>query len=349
MNHWMKGVGLVVSVSISAAAFAQNRPMPETRIKDLVNFQGVRVNALIGFGVVVGLKGTGDSKKFLSTNTAVANMLTKLGQKTDAKDITSQSVAAVIATADLPPFARSGDRVDIRVSTVGDAQSLAGGTLLLTQLRAGDGQVYVVAQGGVAVGQADGSGPRVLTVARVPGGGAVERESNHAIVVDGKLLISLREPDFTTNARIAERINSHLKGYFAQSLDPASISIEVPELFRERLVEFVAEIETLAVPVDRRAVVAINERTGTIVMGDDAVLEPVAIAHGDLTIKVSSPHGESKDAGGQSEGSVAAVGGSTVGDLVKSLNQLGVKPADLVGILQALHAAGALHADLRLL
>lgn len=312
------------------------------RLKDLVHVRGVRSNFLNGLGIVVGLKATGDSKKSLATNKAVANMLTRMGMKITAEEVVSGNMAAVLVTAELPPFARSGETIDVKVSVVGDAKSLAGGTLIMTPLTAINGDVYAVAQGPVVVGQASGNGPQVLTVARVPQGGVIEREFIPSLAGDGKLVLSLIQPDFTTSSRIAEAINRKLKGFFAEARDISSIIVSLPSSYRDRVVEFMAEIETLTVDADTKAVVILNERTGTVVMGSQIVLSPVAIAHGDLSIRIGG--GTSKNTG---QKALVGIKGSTVGDLIETLNGLGVKPGDLVGILQSLHAAGALKAELR--
>jgi flagellar P-ring protein precursor FlgI len=316
----------------------------ETRLKDLITIRGVRTNQLIGYGLIVGLPGTGDSGKSLTTNRSVSSMLTRLGINSTPTEAIGRSAAAVIAIVELPTFARSGDKVDIRVSTIGDAKSLAGGTLLMTPLRAGDGQVYVVGQGAVIVGQATGSGTSVLTVANVPGGGMVEREFTPTLAVGGSLDINLKSPDFTTNSRIVDSINQKLKGFYAISVDPAAIKIEIPKRYLDRQVEFIAELEGLKIKVDRKAVVAINERTGTVVLGNDISIGPISIAHGDLSISIGDQKKKSKD-----KKSLVGVSGTTVGELVNSLNSIGVKPKDLIGILQAMHAAGALSAELRFL
>ncbi|MFK7824980.1 MAG: flagellar basal body P-ring protein FlgI [Oligoflexales bacterium] len=313
------------------------------RLKDLTNIKGVRSNKIFGYGVVFGLAGTGDSAASVSSRETVSQMLTKLGVKSNPEQLASGNFASVLATAELPPFARSGDRVNIRISANGDATSLAGGTLLLTRLKAGDGQVYVVAQGPVVIGQANGVGPSVLTVATVPMGGLVEREFLPKIAPSGKLILSLKKADFTTNARVSHAINTYFKGFYAKSLDPASIKVRVPPQFRSRLVEFVAELEGLSVTLDRKAVVVLNERTGTVVIGNDVSLGPVTIAHGDLSIKVKNPEDEEA---GEVDHSLLHLNKVTVGSLVKSLNELGVKPKDLVGILQAIHAAGALQGEI---
>lgn len=311
------------------------------RLKDVVNVKGVRSNQLIGYGIVVGLAGTGDSSGSVSTNESVANMLKKLGIHASAESLVSGNTAAVVASVELPAFARSGEKVDIRISAIGGAKSLAGGTLLLTPLRAGDGQVYVVGQGPVVVGQATGSGTGVLTVATIPQGGIVEREFTPALAMDGFLDLNLKKSDFTTNSRIADVINKEFKGFYAQSIDPVTVRIEVPRSYIGRIVEFVAKMESLKVDVDQKAQVVINERTGTVVMGSDVAIGAVSIAHGDLTISVDGKKSKEK--------SLMNVKGATVGELISSLNALGVKPKDLIGIIQAMHSAGAIQAELKFL
>ncbi len=323
----------------SSAAFGTT-----TRLKDLVRVRGVRSNFVNGFGLIVGLKATGDSKKSLTTNKMIANMLTRMGMKTREGDVVAGNMAAVLVTGELPPFARIGDVFDVKVSAIGDARSLAGGTLILTTLHAGNSEVFAVAQGSVVVGQASGSGPQVLTVARVPQGASVEREFQPSIANNGELILSLLRPDFTTASRIAEVINTKLKGFYANPKDVGSVEVLMPPEFQGRLVEFIAELEAMRVEDDTKAVVVVNERTGTVVMGASVIVAPVAIAHGDLTIKIGAKGGKADKSPPKS---VVAVGGATVGDLLETLNSLGVKPADLVGILQSLHASGAINAELR--
>ena len=323
----------------SSAAFGTT-----TRLKDLVRVRGVRSNFVNGFGLIVGLKSTGDSKKSLTTNKMIANMLTRMGMKTREADVVAGNMAAVLVTGELPPFARIGDVFDVKVSAIGDARSLAGGTLILTTLHAGNSEVFAVAQGSVVVGQASGSGPQVLTVARVPQGASVEREFQPIIANNGELILSLLRADFTTASRIAEMINTKLKGFYANPKDVGSVEVLMPPEFQGRLVEFIAELESMRVEDDTKAVVVVNERTGTVVMGASVIVAPVAIAHGDLTIKIGAKGGKADKSPPKS---VVAVGGATVGDLLETLNSLGVKPADLVGILQSLHASGAINAELR--
>ena len=315
----------------------------EVRIKDLTNVRGVRPNHLLGFGLVIGLAGSGDSKASLVTSRAAARMLTNLGMTTEAAEVTGGSVAAVMVTTDLPAFARSGDRIDVRLSTIGDARSLAGGTLVTTPLKAADQKVYAASYGPVVVGQADGVGPRVLTVATVPNGGIVEREFHPELGTDGQLTLSLKNPDFTVSSRIAAAINTAFRGFFATAEDLAAVSVRVPPMFEDQLVDFVARLEKITVKVDQKAMIVVNERTGTVVVGQNVRISPVAISHRNLHIAVAQ---EDQTLAAER---VVPVQGSTVGDLTESMNALGVSPADLIGILQSIKAAGALQAELKFL
>lgn len=335
MNRFLI-VLIVIAAILPFKVFSQ-----ETRIKDLVNIKGQRTNEVMGFGLVVGLNGTGDSPASLSTNQAMATLLTRLGMSVDEGPVITQSSAAVVVTGQLPSYARSGDRIDVKVSIIGDANSLAGGTLLTSPLRAGDGNVYVVAQGPVVVAQATGVGAQSLTVAHVPGGGQVERNFAPSFASQGLIELSLRQPDFTTNARITKVINQHFNGFFAKSVNPGLIEVDLPDRYYNRPVEFIAEMELLEVEADQKAVVVLNEKTGTIVMGGNIRISRVVLSHNGLSLTV----GQDAD----HEESMIPVDGSTVGDLVRSLNAMGVKPKDLISILQSMHASGALRAELRYL
>lgn len=330
---------------LEALGFGFTAHAETARIKDLVTVRGNRTNQLLGMGVVVGLAGTGDSKKAAATNRAVANVMTRLGMRSTPNEVLTQSSAVVAVTAELPAFAKIGDRIDVKISVVGDAKSLAGGTLLQTPLKGMDGKVYAMAQGAVVTGQATGSGNQVLTTALVPGAATIENEFPVTLVAGDSVELSLRNADFTTNNRVAERINERFKGFYAESIDASAIRVTVPSQFKGKAVEFLAEMEQLDVEVNHRAMVVLNERTGTVVMGDDVVIGKVAVTHGELNIQVN---GDAKGKGTAPQ-SVMPVGGATVGELVASLNALGLKPADLVGIIQAIHAAGALQAELKFL
>lgn len=322
---------------------AQISHAQEVRIKDLVNVRGVRSNQLMGVGLVVGLSRSGDSSASLSTNKATAAMLQRMGLKVTDQQVTGGNAGLVMVTAELPAFSRNGDRIDARVSTLGDAKSLSGGILMSTALKAQDGQVYGMAQGSVVVGQASGTGVQVQTVAVVPAGLTVEREFAPVIDRDGIITLSLKRPDFTTNKRLVDVVNKHFKGFYATSKDIHGVEVQIPNLFDGRTVDFISELEGLKVSIDQKAVVLINERTGTVVMGGDVVISPVTISHGDLSISVGGGSGGGKKKGN----SLINFGGSNVSKLVEGMNAMGMKPVDLVGVMQALQSAGALQGELR--
>lgn len=329
---------LILSWLMSSALLAQG-----SKIKDLVNIKGQRTNEVMGFGLVVGLNGTGDSEASLATNRAMTSLLDRLGMFPGDEAVLTQSAAAVVVTGQLPSFLRAGDKIDVKVSILGDATSLAGGTLLMTPLSAGDGQVYVVASGPVVVGQANGAGAQTLTVAHVPGGGQVERNFSPSFVSRGLIELSLRQPDFTTASRITRTINQYFRGFYARSVNPSLIEVELPERYTNRPVEFISELELLRVEADQPAVVVLNERTGTVVMGGDIRISKIVLSHNGLSLSVDPDNKDAK------EDVMIPVEGTTVADLVKSLNAMGVKPQDLISILQSMHASGALRAEIKYL
>jgi flagellar P-ring protein precursor FlgI len=314
------------------------------RLKDIANIRGVRSNQLVGYGVVVGLAGTGDSKSEF-TNKSIERMLDRLGVKVAGKDVSSKSVAAVIITANLPPFARSGNKLDITVSTLGDASSLKGGTLVQTPLRAADQQVYAVAQGSLVVGYS-GSGVHE-TVARLPNGAMIERDIGQEFASRKMFRMTLHNPDFTTAARVVKVINRELAGKFATALDAGTVDVVSPPPYEGKGVELLAMIESLDINPDQPARVVVNEKTGTVVIGHGVKVSRVAISHGDLTVKV----GGEGSGGSKKDGDRMMVleESANVGDIVKAMNKLGVTPKDLITILQSIKAAGALHGDLEIL
>lgn len=326
---------LVLSLSLPHIAGA-------ARVKDIANVRGVRDNQLIGYGIMVGLKGTGDSKAEF-TNKSMGRMLDKLGIKLDEKDVASKNVAAVVVTAILPPFARAGNKLDLTINSIGDASSLVGGTLLQTPLRAADQQIYAVGQGAVLVG---GGAEAHTTVARLPNGAIIERDVAEDFTARKMFRLTLHNPDFTTAARLSKRINLDLSGKYATAKDAGTVDIVVPFAYEGRAVELLATIESLEVTPDARARVIVNEKTGTVVIGEHVRISKVAISHGDLTVKVEgTAKGKSKD-----QDRVAVLDtGTSVGDLVKAMNSLGVSPKDLITILQNIKAAGALQGELEIL
>lgn len=338
------------------------------RIKDIVDVENVRANQLVGYGLVVGLAGTGDRLRNAPfTEESMRGMLERLGVSVQGTQMRTQNVAAVSITATLPPFARAGSQIDVQVSALGDATSLQGGTLLVSSLRALDGEIYAVAQGPVAVSgfKAQGAGASVTrgvaTSARIAGGAIVEREVPFSLKSAGRVKLALKNPDFTTARRVAETINRAAPGV-AEMLDPATVEL-TPQ--QGSVVELVSQIENLEVAVDQPARIVINEASGTVVMGSDVRISPVAIAQGGLTISVSeapvasqpNPLGDGEtvvlprtsigvdDGGGASLAMIG--GGSSLQSLVGGLNALGVSPRDLITILQALKTAGALQAEIQ--
>lgn len=342
------------------------------RIKDIVDIKGVRNNQLVGYGLVVGLDGTGDGKKSKFTIQSLASMLEKMGVTVNPNDIAVSNVAAVMVTAELPAFGKSGGRIDALVNSIGDADNLQGGTLLLTPLKAVNGQVFAVAQGPVNTGgfSVSGSGGKAQknfpTVGRIVGGAVIEREIASDFNSRRQLTLALQEPDFTTVTRVTDAINGVFYGNIASATDAGTVEVRVPEKYINNVVSLVALLEGLSVTPDQMAKVVINERTGTVVMGDQVRISTIAISHGNLSIviregvDVSQPgpfsSGETVVAPNteinvQEEGNQLVVmnEGVSIGEVVKALNALGVTPRDLVAIFQAIKVAGALQAELEVI
>lgn len=345
-----------------------------SRIKDITEFEGVRDNMLVGYGLVVGLNGTGDSlRNSTFTAQSLESMLERLGVSTRGKTINTKNVAAVMVTSTLPPFARQGARVDISVSALGDAKSLLGGTLLVTPLHGADGEVYAVGQGSLTVGgfAAEGDAESVVkgvpTSARIANGAIVEREIGFELDQLESVKIALHNPDFTTAARIASAINSHLKAGIASARDSATVQLTVPPAYRHNISALLTDIEQLPVDPDQPAKVLIDEQSGIIVMGDDVRIDQVAVAQGNLTVRITETPLVSQPAP-FSDGETAVVprtqiqidegtdaklavlpAGVSLQELVTGLNALGVSPRDLIGILQAIKAAGALQAEIEVM
>ena len=288
----MKKIFAKVSL-IFVALFVLSGYAHATRIKDMADVKGVRENQLVGYGLVVGLNGTGDGKDSKFTFQSLASMLERMGVTVNAKDIEkAQNVAAVMVTADLPAFANVGSRIDVTVSSIGDAESLTAGTLLVTPIKGADGKVYAVAQGPVNTDAFSVSGKAAKvtknfpTVARIVGGAIIEHEIPYDFVNKGTLSLILPRPDFTNAARVAKVINSALKSSAARTLDAGTIEVEVPKEYSGRTVELVAMIEQLDVTPDKSSMVVFNERTGTVVLGENVKIATVAIAHGNLSIEI---------------------------------------------------------------
>ena len=343
------------------------------RIKDIASIEGVRSNQLVGYGLVVGLNGSGDSDQARIQLQSVVNMLERMGITTNVNDVKLKNVAAVMVTATLPPFARQGNRIDVLVSSMGDAKSIAGGTLIMAPLKGADNQVYAVAQGPVLTnsfafgGQAAGAQKNHPTAGNIPNGALVEREVPVALAGRKTLRINLNQADFTTASRVAAAVNARFSAGVAATGDPGSVTLTIPDEYMGRVVDFVAALEVLEVRPDNQARVVVNERTGTVVMGENVRIATVAVSHGNLSLviketpQVSQPAPLSK--GGEtkvvprtdlkveeeSRRLLVLPEGASIGDVVRALNVLGVTPRDLIGILQAIRSAGALQAELMII
>lgn len=365
------------------------------RIKDLASIKGIRHNQLIGYGLVVGLNGTGDKVGTTFTVQSLVNMIERMGIHVDEKDVTVKNVAAVVVTAKIPPFARIGNKIDVVVSSVGDAKSIQGGTLLLTPLRGVDRKVYALAQGPISVGgfAAGGAGGGGVTknhptVGRISRGATIEREILVSMQDKQDLFITLNNPDFTTAIRVCNVINEKLGRVVASTADSGTVKLYIPETFRNRVVQMVATVESLDVTPDTVARVVLNEKTGTVVIGENVRISTVAVAHGNLSIQIKEsamvsqplpfapapPEGTEAEQFQLEDGAVVAPGGQTVvtpdsdvsaeeeknrlllvpsgttiGELVRALNAIGVTPRDLITIFQTIKAAGALQAELEII
>jgi flagellar P-ring protein precursor FlgI len=360
----------ILAVSVLLAWHFGSDAAAATRLKELVSLEGVRDNQLMGYGLMVGLRGTGDRQQTLFSAQSLANLLERMGLTVNPTMIQVKNTAAVMITATLPPYAQPGSRIDVTVAAIGDCSSLQGGILLMTGLRAPDNQVYAVAQGPAVLGgyvAGSGSNSQVVnhpTVGRLPGGAIIERAAP-TLKIGKDLRLQLRQPDFTTAARIAEALNKRF-GAVAHAESSAVVAVGLPEEFLKNPTEFVAELERLTVEPDRAERIVVNERTGTIVMGKDVHISPVAIMQGTLSVeiqtefKVSQPNPMS---GGstqvtpqvsmgvkeQAARNLILKEGATVEELVRALSAIGSTPRDIIAILQNLKSAGALEAELEVI
>jgi len=359
-----------------AAAWVLTTALPThaaSRIKDLANIEGVRQNQLIGYGLVVGLNGTGDTiNNSPFTRQSLTAMLERLGVNIRGQTLRTGNVAAVMVTSNLPAFSTQGTRIDVTVSALGDAKSLQGGTLLVTPLLGADGNVYAVAQGSLAIGgfQAEGDAAKIVrgvpTVGRISNGAIIEREIEFALNRLNQLRLALRNADFTTAKRIAAAVNDYIGMPTAEPLDPSTVQISVPEKYQGNVVSLLTEIEQLQIEPDLPAKIVIDERSGIIVMGRDVRVSMVAVAQGNLTVTISETPQVSQPApfsrgrtvrvprsriGVQEDGHKLALvnEGVSLQQLVDGLNALGVGPRDLIAILQAIKAAGAIQADIEVM
>jgi flagellar P-ring protein precursor FlgI len=355
---------ILIAAWVLAAAF----PAPAARLKDLVAVEGVRENQLIGYGVVVGLAGKGDSQQTVFSNQSLTNILERMGIAVSPTAIRVKNTAAVMVTATLPPFAQPGMRIDTTVAAVGDASTLQGGILLMTSLRGADGQVYAVAQGPVVTGgfvAGRGGAAQTVnhpTVGRAPSGATVERLAP-SVAPKSVVKLQVLQADFTTSTRIVDAINQKFSAGVAHAENPGLVAVAIPPEFAARTIEFIAELEKLVVEPDRPARVVINERTGTVVMGKDVRIAPVAIMHGNLNVEiqtnlaVSQPEALSTgttevmpqtttSVKEEKARNVVLKQGATVEELVRAMAAIGSTPRDVIAILQSLRSAGALEAEL---
>jgi flagellar P-ring protein precursor FlgI len=370
--HYIRLAAVLLGAVLAAA------PMPVmafSRVKDLVDIEGIRENSLIGYGLVVGLNGTGDSLKNAPfTQQSIQTMLERLGVNTRGQTMQTKNVAAVMVTANLPAFAGQGTKIDVSVSAMGDAKNLQGGTLLVTPLMGADGSVYALAQGPVAIGGFSAQGDAasvtrgVPTAGRISNGASVEKETGFALANMTTLKLSLRNPDLTTSTRIASAIDAYLGGKVATATDPSNVQLSVPANYTGGVMGLLTDIEQVKVDPDQPAKVIIDENSGVIVMGADVRISTIAIAQGNLTIRVQETPQVSQPAPFSNTGSTTVVPrtsiqiddskgnkmtvlhpGVSLQSLVDGLNALGVGPRDVISILQAIKAAGALQADIQVI
>ncbi len=327
------------------------------KIKNLGFIGGVRSNQLVGYGLVAGLDGTGDGRRVPFTSQMLANMINQFGVSFQSNQLRAENVAAVIVTAELPPYSKEGSRIDATVSAIGDAESLQGGTLLLTSLQGVDGGMYALAQGSVSIGGFQtragrrGGQERHLTAGIVVGGALVEKEVPSTIVSEeNTITIYLNQPDFTTSSRVADAINLHFHQICAKAIDGGAIVAKIPSKYGKDRIAFISEMEGIPVETDITTKIVINERTGTIVVGQNAVISPVAISHGDIRIIIGEETLEQVEtATASAEGHVVEISGANAGEVAAALNDIGVTPQDLVAIFQAIDRSGALQVRLELM
>jgi flagellar P-ring protein precursor FlgI len=360
-------------IILLAAAMAAHAGT-ESRVKDLVNVEGIRDNQLLGYGLVVGLNGTGDKRQTVFSAQSLTNLLSRMGVQVSPSAILVRNTAAVLVAATLPAFAQPGSKMDITVAAIGDASNLQGGLLVMTPLKGPDGQVYAVAQGSVVTGGfvAGGGGSKQTvnhpTAGRIPSGAIIERNSP-SIEPAGRIKLQLRQSDHTSASRIVRVINARFPSDLnpvAKALNSGLVVVDAPSDWKARPVEFISELEELPIDSDQAARVVVNERTGTIVMGRDVAISPVTILHGSLTVEVTTnitvsqpaPLSSGKttstpqtttDVKAEPAKNVNLKQGATVEDLVRGLVAIGSTPRDIIAVLQALKAAGALQAELEII
>lgn len=374
MKMSFKAIAAVLLVAGTVLLGGREGACAQVRLKNIATVKGVRENQLIGYGLVVGLQRTGDTQRVLSTLQSITNMLYQFGIKITPDQIRTQNVAAVMVTAQLPGLLKSGDKIDVMVSSMGDARSLQGGTLLMTPLQGPDGQVYAVAQGPLAVGGfSDNTGEFPLvqvnhtTSGRVPNGALVEREVPSTFVDNNTISVLLDKPDFGQAALMVQALNQQFGEQVAHASDGGQVDVKVPYNYQDNVVEFVAAVEDTPVMTDAPANrVVVNERTGTVVLGQDVRIDGVAIAHGNLRLVIKKTTQITHDAvfghdelthtttvsaeDTEKKGNLVVLPeGATLMDVVEAINAVGATPRDLISILQAIKEEGALHAELEII
>ena len=372
-----RACAVMLAAGLAGGALLIGTAMParaQVRLRDLVSIEGVRGNQLVGYGLVIGLQGTGDTLRNAPfTQQSLNAMLERMGVNVNDQKLQTRNTAAVVVTATLPPFARQGSPIDVQVSSLGDSRSLQGGTLMVTPLLGADGEVYAVSQGSVVVGGITASGQAqavregTTTGGRVPGGGTVEREVANRLDGQGTLRLALHNPDFTTAERIEQAINARMGPGTAAAQDLGTVDVQVPPQYVQHMTALIAQIEQVQVEADTPARVVIDEKSGTIVVGADVRIDTVAVTHGNLSVTVTETPQVSQPAplsGGQTvvvprtDIDVDRKSGArfkvmnrnaSLRSLVDGLNALGLGPRDMIQVLNALKAAGALHAELEII
>ena len=366
------GLKLAVLACAMALSWRRLHAAPKSTVRDLASVEGVRDNQLMGYGLVVGLNGTGDKRQTVFSAQSMANLLERMGVSVSPTAFQVRNMAAVMVTATLPPYAQTGSRIDTTVSAIGDASNLQGGILLLTPLKAADGQVYAAAQGPVVTGgfsAGKGGNSQTVnhpTVGRIVAGGLVERIVATAALDGDELRFQIKRPDPALAARVAGAINSHFHDPLARALNPGLVSVRVPPAYLSKRVEFLGEIEELPMESGSKSRIVINERTGTIVLGKDVSISPVSILHGALAVEIQtqytvsqpSPLGAGQtavvperkvNAKEEKARNVTLKQGATVEDLVRGLQAIGATPRDIVAILDAMRSSGALDAEIEII
>lgn len=373
MRQGLRSAGMTAVVTVCLALPAAPRLDAQTRVKDVAILQGTGTTPLLGYGLVIGLNKTGDKRQTLFTTQSLANLLTRMGINVSAEEMKVENTAAVLVTAELPSASRPGQRIDVTASSIGDARSLQGGMLLLTPLRDGSGEVVAVAQGSLSVGGFGGgtTGTSVqvnhLTVGRVPSGALVQASTAATPTAGTELTLLLHEPDFSTAARLADAVNEEFKTRVAKAVDRSAVMVTISEEYQDQIPQLMARLEAVTLRPDTTARVVINERTGTVVVGQGVTLGPAAVAHGNLSVRISTQYEVSQPQPFSKTGETVVVPnvqvdvregnaqlvtlgeGATLEAVTRALNALGATPRDIIAIMQALKAAGALRAELVIL